>query len=157
MGMDVCGNKPTAEVGKYFRNNIWWWHPLWNYVIDIAPDLVEGVIGHSNDGDGLDGRASARLAAILTEELDSGRTSAYEVDYMAALDALPDETCTLCSGSGARTDAIGVAPGIVERGWCNGCDGMGKHRPFEAGYPFSAENVAAFRDFVVASGGFKIW
>jgi len=52
MGMDVYGIAPIAEVGKYFRNNIWWWHPLWNYVQEVAPHLTEGVNGHFNDGDG---------------------------------------------------------------------------------------------------------
>jgi len=157
MGMDVYGNKPTAEAGGYFRNNVWWWHPLWNYVIEVAPHLVEGVVGHCNNGDGLGKRAAARLAAILTEELSAGRTAEYEASYLAALEALPDETCRLCSGSGVRTDAVGVEMRMPERRWCNGCSGKGKHRPFEASYPFSAENVAAFRDFVAASGGFKIW
>ena len=157
MGMDVYGKKPTAEVGEYFRNAVWSWHPLWEYVIEVAPKLVKGVDGHYNDGDGLNARASARLAAILTEELDSGRTAEYEVSYMAALDALADEKCELCSGGGVRSDAIGVAAGMVERGWCNGCDGNGKRRPHKTNYPFSASNVAAFRDFVAASGGFKIW
>jgi hypothetical protein len=157
MGMDVNGNNPSAEVGVYFRNNVWWWHPLWDYVTDVAPELTEGVFGHSNDGDGPDGPAAERLAAILTEELEAGRTAEYQAAYMAKLAALPDEVCSLCSGTGVRTDAVGVEMQMPERKWCNGCQGKGKHRPFEAIYSFSAENVAEFRDFVAASGGFKIW
>ena len=27
--------------GYYFRNNVWWWRPLWSYVCDyIAPDIL---------------------------------------------------------------------------------------------------------------------
>ena len=59
MGMDVIGKKPKAEVGQYFRNNVWWWHPLWEYVCEVPPALANRVrYGHSNDGDGL----RARLA-----------------------------------------------------------------------------------------------
>lgn len=28
MGMDVYGNAPTSEVGKYFRANVWSWRPI---------------------------------------------------------------------------------------------------------------------------------
>lgn len=157
MGMDVIGKEPSAEVGEYFRNNVWWWHPLWDYVLEIAPwvgDCVE--YGHSNDGDGLDGEDSVRLARILTEELNAGRTATYEAGYMTDLAALPDEECWLCSGTGVRRDKIGKQLGMVERGWCNGCDGRGAVRPFAGHYPFSAENIVEFRDFLAACGGFEI-
>ena len=39
MGMDMYGRKPTGERGEYFRNNVWWWHPLADYCIMIAPDI----------------------------------------------------------------------------------------------------------------------
>jgi hypothetical protein len=158
MGMDVSGKKPTADAGTYFRNNVWWWRPLWNYVIEVAPELTTKVEhGQYNSGDGLGARDSRTLAAMLTAELDAGRTAQYEADYTARVAALPDEQCWLCSGSGTRTDQL-----AVERGWdtphgCNVCKGTGMRRPAETDYPFSAENVAEFRDFVAASGGFEIW
>jgi hypothetical protein len=36
MGMDVYGKAPTVEEGKYFRNNLWWWRPLWTYVEEVV-------------------------------------------------------------------------------------------------------------------------
>ena len=30
----------SVNPGIYFRNNVWWWRPLWNYCYNIAPDLV---------------------------------------------------------------------------------------------------------------------
>ena len=35
MGMDVYGREPEKELGKYFRSNVWWWRPLWNYTAEI--------------------------------------------------------------------------------------------------------------------------
>lgn len=150
MGMYVHGKQPTAEVGDHFCNNVWCWHPLWDYVLKVAPwvaDLVE--YGHSNDGDGLDAEYSACLAEILTQELSAGRTARYEAEYMAAIAALPNETCWLCNGTGVRADKF-------VQGTCNGCRGKGTERPFATHYPFSAENVAEFRDFLAACGGFMI-
>ena len=157
MGMDVYGKAPTADVGRYFRNNVWWWHPLWDYVETVAPHLTEGVSGRYNDGDGLNAAAADRLAAILSAELDSGRATCYAAERDAAIATMPDQPCSLCGGTGTRSDLL-----ARERGWdtphgCNGCGGTGQVRPHEESYGFSVENVADFRDFVAASGGFEVW
>lgn len=170
MGMDVYGKRPTAEVGKYFRNNVWWWRPLADYCCGVAPTITERCqYWQSNDGDGLDAIAAIELADALQAEIDSGRTAAYAAIRAAEQDALPDKPCWLCHGSGVRRDAIGVAAGQPDKpieqvghirfgqvGWCNGCDGTGRLRPDETHYPFSVENVEKFIAFLRASGGFEI-
>ncbi|MGE5761853.1 MAG: hypothetical protein ACM37V_15995 [Gemmatimonadota bacterium] len=151
MGMDVYGKKPTAEVGRYFRNNVWYWHPLWDYVTEVSPDLAAKVeYAYSNTGDGLGARDSETLARILTAELDSGRTAEYESQYKATIAALPDDECWHCHGTGTWTE-------VAVRTGCNVCAGTGKVRPWAAWKSFVADNVAEFRDFVAASGGFEIW
>ena len=40
MGMDVIGNNPTSEVGSYFRHTCWAWHPLAEYVCEVAPEIT---------------------------------------------------------------------------------------------------------------------
>jgi hypothetical protein len=155
--MDVYGKAPAAGAGGYFRNNIWWWPPLWAYVERVAPELTHGVSGYTNDGDGLDADGAARLAGILTAELESGRTAEYAATYEAEQAAVPDEPCPFCDGTGTRTDAVGVKLGFDRRGYCNACGGKGTRRPYWTGYPFSVENVTEFRDFAAASGGFEIW
>ena len=55
MGMDVYGKNPENETGRYFRACVWGWHPLAEYLTEVAPDLIGKVTYlHSNDGDGLD-------------------------------------------------------------------------------------------------------
>jgi hypothetical protein len=66
MGMDVFGCKPTNESGRYFRNSVWWWHPLADYCAEIAPHIASRCKGwHYNDGDGLDNDDSLELADVL--------------------------------------------------------------------------------------------
>jgi hypothetical protein len=158
MGMDVIGKQPTAPVGEYFRNSVWGWHPLWDYVEEVAPHLAEGVVyGHSNDGDGLTAKAASRLAEILTEELESGRTGKYAEEHRARLAAMPDKPCSLCGGTGTRSDQRAQDNGWDTPGGCNACSGKGKVRPWDTWYSFDADNVTGFRNFVAASGGFEIW
>ena len=62
MGMDVYGTEPKNEKGEYFRNNVWWWHPLWSYCQENYPDITASVKkGHDNSGDGLDDEDSTKL------------------------------------------------------------------------------------------------
>lgn len=166
MGMDVYGQNPTSEVGSYFRNNVWWWRPLWSYCEHIAPDLIpKDNEGHLNDGWGLDAEGARALAQKLKEELDSGRCAEHAESYQRELKALLREPCDLCNGTGVRRDEIGLEHGFPEKlnpytglkGWCNGCDGKGDKPPFAANYPFSTQNVAEFANFLEASGGFEIW
>lgn len=149
--MDVYGKKPDSPEGKYFRNNVWWWHPLWEYCAHVMTDLHSRVPnGHSNDGEGLGKRDSIKLATMLREELASGRTSKYKYDRDQELARLPDETCTLCGGTKVRP----MEPNKGDK--CNACEGKGYQRPFDTHYPFSTENVEEFATFLEHCGGFKI-
>ena len=92
MGMDVIGVAPKTEAGEYFRNNIWWWHPLAAYVCDIAPDVTSHCEGwHWNDGEGLDETHSLELARKIRKDIDSGRASVYEQAHRNRAERLPKE------------------------------------------------------------------
>lgn len=154
MGMDVYGKAPLDERGKYFRNNIWWWHPLWDYCMALeGSPIPQNNHGHTNSGWGLDAEDSLVLSLLLFQEIDSGRTKEYEEAYMAQLNSLPDEDCPLCGATGMRAKPPTTGPG--DR-LCNGCQGSGVIRPFETSYPFSEENVKEFAEFLESCGGFEI-
>jgi len=171
MGMDVYGQAPTSTKGEYFRSNIWYWHPLWDYCLEQFPELAGKVIhGHTNDGDGLDAGDSVTLAQLITEQLRNGLAASYASEYYAQLAELERPTCDLCHGTGIRSDAIGVEHGMTARvldpeqaivygrtvGWCNGCNGEGKRDAWETNYHFDLEVLAEFAGFLFDCGGFSI-
>lgn len=41
MGMDVYGRQPTAKAGKYFRANVWSWHPIHALIRELCADLLD--------------------------------------------------------------------------------------------------------------------
>lgn len=155
MGMDVYGKAPKSEAGKYFRNNCWWWRPLWNYCCDVAVDIIDGEVargGQFNDGAGLDALRSQKLAARLTKLIRKGDVKKYEKAYAATIASVPDETCDLCGGTGKRHGSP------REGTWtCNKCEGKGAVRPSETWYPFSEKNVREFAAFLRDCGGFEIY
>ena len=154
MGMDVFGNAPSAPEGKYFRNNVWHWRPLAIYIEQVAPKIYAKCKGwHYNDGDGLDKANALALAAILEEEVKSGRTLVHEKRWAGEQELLPDEDCGICGGTGKRQTPPKVGPGDQP---CNGCGGHGRVRPHRTFYPFDVKNVEAFIVFLKACGGFRI-
>jgi hypothetical protein len=170
MGMDVYGLNSKAEEGKYFRNNVWYWRPLADLCQSLAPDICAACEHwHTNDGDGLDEPGAMALAKVLERQLADGSIARFVAERDKWLEALPDERCALCDGSGVRCDEIGVSHKMPERvineaghprngktGWCNACEGKGNIRPFATHYPCTVENVAEFATFLKLSGGFEI-
>ena len=173
MGMDVYGKNAQSETGEYFRNNVWFWHPLWDYCLNLHDDIVgdpEGE-GHTNSGFSLDSEQALALGNRLLNDIEEGVTEDYRLAYYAKLAELPRTDCPHCDATGTRSDAIGVEMGMPTReldeatailvgrthGWCNACDGVGTQEPWLANYPFQVENVKEFAHFCIASGGFEIW
>lgn len=165
MGMDIIGKAPKNETGEYFRNNVWWWRPLWDYCEYVIKKHELGLnveYPQSNDGDGLDEEGAKLLARALTIELESGATMLAELSWKAEVDSFPDEPCDFCNG-----DPRGA---LIQEDWydyvegkktfrspCNKCQGTGSVKPFISWYAFSEENVLEFRNFLLQCGGFEIW
>ena len=40
MGFDVYGMDPQTEKGHYFRNNVWFWRPLWQLICEECDDIL---------------------------------------------------------------------------------------------------------------------
>ena len=148
--------------GNYFRNTVWWWRPLWNYVSSVCnfsdDDHSKGCY---NDGAIIYKYQALKIAKIMQKELDTGNVLAYSNKYAEELGNLPLESCEFCNGTGIRFwDDIEIAKD------CNSCntessrkDGIppGKVKNFSTSYPFSIENVESFIKFCKESGGFHIW
>ena len=116
--------------GIYFRNNVWWWRPLWDYVWKLCGECDEAdnfalaadrVItreqyeeGHMNSGAEINVHQAELIALRLNHAIKMGWVEKYKKQYEA--DTKDDE-----------------------------------HQ-----YPFHEDNVKAFADFCHDSGGFSI-
>tara|TARA_R110002051_G_scaffold321424_1_gene409040 strand:+ start:416 stop:1015 length:600 start_codon:yes stop_codon:yes gene_type:complete len=144
----------AANVGVYFRNNCWWWRPLWDYckwvsdhydlnLIDI--DLHDS--GHCNDGKGLDANGAIKLAFHLTLSIETDVCKKYAKERQHYLDNLERETCTHCNNNNR---------GHIKKKDCNLCETIGTREHFSTQYPFNIDNVKSFAEFLEHSGGFSI-
>lgn len=152
MGMDVYGKKPKSEVGSYFRNNVWYWHPLWDCVTHFVPDLAEKVPNaHNNSGDGLNGRDSKRLGFILKQLIDLGKIQEYVDDFNEQKKQAPMEKC-FCIKDNNTDPATQLEPRVQ----CPHCKGSGVMKNFNTWYNIDVDNVNRFADFLIDCGGFQI-
>jgi len=152
MGFDVYGVDSKNKKGEYFRNNCWWWRPLWEYVYLVCKDIIsekEFEKGMYNDGFKFNEDKALEISERLKFEVKDGETKKYEKSYKEELEAKSDVVCDICKGKGTRDDKY-------VKGKCNGCGGKGKRRPSSTYYPFSQENVEEFIVFTRNSGGFEI-
>ena len=79
------------NCGVYFRNNVWWWRPLWNFVSSVCESiLTEKDIesGSYNDGHGISKTKANRIASRLFKLIRNGDVKAYEYAYRKHLDSL---------------------------------------------------------------------
>ena len=77
--------------GVYFRNNVWWWRPLWNFVSSTCESiLTEQDIesGSYNDGHKISKTKANRIASRLFKLIRNGEVKAYEFAYKKHLDSL---------------------------------------------------------------------
>ena len=79
MGMDVYGNFPRSETGRYFAANTGAWGALAGMTLDLAPASITNKCRSwlTNDGDGLDDENARRLAEYLQSMIDNGTVAAY--------------------------------------------------------------------------------
>ena len=171
MGMDLFGIKPTEKEGEHFRNNVWWWRPLAEFVQINYSDIADKCkCWQTNDGDGLDEDDAKKLAERIEQDLVVGRVRLYEEARQIALASLDREPCKWCNSTGIRTDQTGVDMGFPTEalpaetailtgrthGTCNACGGIGTTEHWELSYRFNEENVAEFLTFLKSCGGFQI-
>ena len=80
--------------GIYFRNNNWWWRPLWMYVIDICKDIVtekDMTSGSFNDGHLISKLKSKRIAKRIRDSEASGDLDLYCTTYNLEQKELPKD------------------------------------------------------------------
>jgi hypothetical protein len=155
MGFDVYGKRKDT----YFRNSVWYWKPLWNYIADTC-DLSDNDknSGYFNNGYFISKTKADNIAETLFRELKSNRTQSYDLVYKRRLENLPFATCSICNGTGVRNDKY-------LKGNCNACNTedtkkkgipIGKAQQTACHYPFDVDNVKEFADFCKKSDGFEI-
>ena len=143
--------------GVYFRNNVWWWRPLWHFVTAACDNILtekDVEQGSWNDGHKISKTKAGRIAIKLYAMISNGQVKEYEEGYKKELASLEQVDCDLCDTTGKRKKPPERGAGTHME--CNSCNGTGKVDDWAKSYPFSEDNVRKFANFCANSGGFRI-
>ena len=116
-----------ANPGVYFRNNVWWWRPLWEFVCMQCSDFMtdkQKLGGAYNDGKLIDQETAAKIGTKLEILLKDGTVKRWEKHIKT------------------RNEDLSKSKDEDTR--------------FMSNYPFSQDNVENFAKFCLESGGFEI-
>ena len=72
-----------ANPGDYFRNNVWWWRPLWSFVVVSCGNiLTEKDIEHGsfNDGHKISKTKAIRIGKKLSKLLADGTIKSIKLE-----------------------------------------------------------------------------
>jgi len=122
----LIGVKPKKKVGDYFRNNVWHWRRLAEFVIDLNKDILtlEDAEQFSwNNGYKITKRKAEKIAVRLKEAIKN--KSKYK-EYLKT----------------------------SEKFWIEKSREIEKKG--KSAWPFSWDNVKEFAEFCENSGGFRI-
>jgi len=139
-----------ANPGIYFRNNVWWWRPLWQYVCEQFPDIItddDAEHGCYNDAHEITEDKAMKIGVELTAMLEDGSVQEHHDRYKAELEALPQVNCRVCNNNNH---------GDHKKRECKSCKQTGLVDDWAQSYPFHVENVERFAKFCLESGGFTI-
>ena len=181
MGFDLYGLSPEGDVpqpvvtdrentkqvddyldyqqdtpGSYYRANVWWWRPIWQYVCENCDDILtlnDVEHGEFNDGHKISKTKAKKIASRIRRLDKQGKIMEYELEHKQHIKSLPQEECSICDGTGRRSKPPKAGAGDMK---CNACQGIGEVDNWQCHYPFESQPVVEFAEFCEQSGGFEI-
>lgn len=153
------------QEGTYFRNNVWWWRPLADYVIEHTGcvDEKDKSSWHTNDGHRVSEAEANAIADQLEHLMKTGHTETFANDYEKERKELEEynEKLSVLEKSlrekvENETGKTNIAPIDYPEARKKEWDELQAKRKWGASYPFSIGNVKEFIKFCRYSGGFEI-
>ncbi len=155
----------SENKGFYFRNNVWWWRPLAQYVIEHTKVITDQkkIEGFSyNDGVEINEEEAVQIAKQLKHLIKTGHTKKYEEEYMAVYKKAELHNKKVQKELESFQKAMDkkhgkdIAPANYPKEDYEKWNAIYLKKDFNGGYPFSERNVKEFAEFAEESGGFKI-
>ena len=156
----------SENKGYYFRNNVWWWRPLAEYVLEHTkvitdPKKIEGF--SYNDGVEISEKEAEQIAKQLYHLLKTGHTKEYAKQikeksiiaekHNAIIQKKLDDVVLEAERVTGKKD---IAPASFPKDLRDKWDEIYQQKDWNDSYPFSVQNVKEFADFCKDSGGFQI-
>ena len=153
------------QSGTYFRNNVWWWRPLAEYVLNYTKVIPEHEQESWQYNDCTE--VSKQNAEMIAQQLDHlikvGHTKQFEKDYEKTRkkiekhnEKVEKELKTFSQSVKKKMRNDNLAPKDFPEEDHKKWQEIYNKRNSSGSYPFSEENVKEFSEFCKNCGGFTI-
>lgn len=165
MGFDLYGTKAKTEKGEYFRNNVWYWRRLAEFVCEYTGvvDDKDKDAWQFNDGHIVSADEANQIARQLRYLIKTGQVDKYQKEIekqqqeaelrnnkvQKLLDKLHSKAIEM---SGNADIAPRDYPSPLNEKW----EKIYRMQDVNAHYPFHKSNVEEFIQFCEDSNGFCI-
>ena len=165
MGFDLFGES-EEENGKYFRNNVWYWRPLWDFTCTNCSNILsenDRRAGHYNDGYKITKSKARKLGSRLNSLIKDGTVDFYVREHTLMLeqsqaknDIIDKKKKVLKQEVKDATGKDNIVPDNFPEPFLSKWNKLQEQKDWSANYPFDRENVEEFAEFCLASDGFNI-
>ena len=155
----------TSQSGTYFRNNVWWWRPLADYVLrftKVIPEDQQEAWGY-NDCTEISQQDAEMISQQLDHLIKTGHCKSYAVQFERIRkkiekqnDKIEKELDKFCKSVEKKLGKTNLAPNEFPEADKKKWDSIYEKKNFNGNYPFSVDNVKEFSEFCKNSGGFTI-
>jgi hypothetical protein len=157
----------STNKGVYFRNNVWWWRRLADYILDHTKCVDEKDFDkwQHNDGHEVDEETAIQIANQLEYLLNTGHATKYKQEIDEEIkkaeehnnkveQMLSELRIEVSKALNKNVDNLAPAdyPKPFNEKWWE----ITNQKDYRADYPFSIDNVKEFIEFARNSGGFRI-
>ena len=163
---DLKEKYENNNPGYYFRNNVWFWRPLWDFVCNTCDDVLTDKdikSGHTNDGHKISATKANKIASRLNKHLKSGvvdeiekmhkekaaKAKKHNAKIEAKLEQIKIDVKEL---TGKDNLVPRDYPEELYAKWTRTYN----TKDWNDSYPFSKKNIKDFAKFCKQSGGFEI-
>ena len=158
----------NQNKGVYFRNNVWWWRKLADYVMEHTKCVDEKDFDkwQENGGHEVDAETAKQIANQLEHLIATGHAEKYAEEIKAEmqeakvhnekveqmLSELRLEVAKVVGEDKAEKLAPADYPKPLNEKWWE----IINQKDYRDSYPFNIDNVKEFIEFARNSGGFRI-
>ena len=152
--------------GTYFRNNVWWWRPLWSFTCEHCEDILsedDMNAGCYNDNYIITEDKAIAIAERLKEALESPETKEYLDEHKRKMEQAKKENEKLNEKKDAlnkiaitMTEDKDIVPMNYPKELKKQFDALLEERNWASSYPINRDNIERFAEFAEQSGGFSI-
>ncbi len=163
MGFDLYGNS-NNPAGEYFRNNVWWWRRLADYVCEYT-GVVEDKnkeYWQTNDGHKVSKQEAEQIANQLEHLIATGHVEKYaeqvkkEQEVAEATNQKVEELFEKIKNKVKVATGKELVPHDYPKEYKDEWDKTYQLTDSRANYPFNIANVKEFIEFCRNSNGFRI-